>query len=371
MDPFYQPFADAANIAAVKQKTAFEAQEQPHKLQTLKAQSMMEMGKAQEDADDRTAMLLATKAMKDAAAKAPDGQMDLTKSLEIGASSLAQSGRLTQATSMLDKVELARARQELQEKRKMEQEGLRLKQQEQHINWLQSALGEVKDQPSLDKAVEGYEAMTGEKVPDGYRTYSPEFIGQLNRAVMKSKDRVMLDLRERSLTAREEDIQSKIRAREAAAGTARARTQIAQRRAEQAATREQRLARDGGGEKGKGSVVPPRAVVGHAESVIKQMFPDLSKDQVKQYASDAASDAQNLLRTSPGMDMKSAVYNSVQKNSDNIKSESRLFRPDKKTYGGAGSSDKSPLPMPKTMGELIPGRFYKDSKGIVKQYNPK
>lgn len=371
MDPYYEPLISSAQLRQLEQKTEFEAQEQPFKLKSLEAKSMLDMGKAQEDADDRTAMLLATKAMKDAAAKAPDGQMDLTKSLEVGASSLAQSGRLTQATAMLDKVELARTRQELQEKRKTEQEGLRLRQQEQHINWLQSALGEVKDQPSLDKAVEGYEAMTGEKVPDAYKTYSPDFISQLNRAVMKSKDRVMLDIRERGIAAREEDIQSKIRAREAAAGTAKARIQIAQRRVEQAATREQRLAKDGGGEKGKGSVVPPRAMIGHAESVIKQMFPDLSKDQVKQYASDAAADAQSMLRSNPGMDMKSAVYNSVQKNSDNIKSESRLFRPDKKIYGGAGSSDKSPLPMPKTMGELIPGRFYKDSKGVVKQYNPK
>ena len=371
MDPFYEPFMSAAQVAEKKQQIEFNAQEQPFKLKSLEAKSMLDMSKAQEDANDRTAMLLATKTMKDAAAARPDGKMDLTDSLEIGASSLEQSGRLTQATAMLDKVELARNRQELQAKRKMEEEGLRLKQQQTHIDWLQSALGEVKDQPSLDKAVEGYEAMTGEKVPDTYKTYSPDFINQLNRAVMKSKDRILLDIRERALAAREEDIQSKIRAREDAAKTAKARVQIAQRRVEQADTREQRLTKDGGGEKGKGSAVPPRAMIGHAESVVKQMFPDLPKDQVKQYASDAAADAQSMLRSNPGMDMKSAVYNSVQKNSDNIKSESRLFRSDKKTYSGAGSSDKSPLPMPKTMGELIPGRFYRDSKGVVKQYNPK
>jgi len=371
MDPFYQPIMDAANIAAVKQKTAFEAQEQPYKLKSLEAKSMLDMSKAQEDADDRTAMLLATKAMKDAAAKAPDGQMDLTKSLEIGASSLAQSGRLTQATSMLDKVELARTRQELQEKRKMEQEGLRLKQQEQHINWLQSALGEVKDQPSLDRAIEGYEAMTKEKVPPAYKTYSPVLIKQLNRAVLSAKDRGVLEARQKQLDLREQEIQERANRGEQAAKVASLRAGIAQQRVDQAATREARLAKDGGGTKGKGSVVPPPAMRNHAEAVVKQMFPELSKDQVKQYALDAASDAQVAMGRNPGVDMKSAVYGAVQQNADNIKSESRLFRKDKQTYGGAGSAEKTALPMPATMRELIPGKFYRDSKGVVKQYNPK
>jgi len=371
MDPFYQPFADAATIAAVKQKTAFEAQEQPHKLQTLKAQSMMEMGKAQDEADDRTAIVLATKAMKEAAAKNPEGKLDLAGNLEVGASVLAQSGKLKLASTMLDKVEQARTRQERQQKLDLEQAKLDDGQKQQQINWLQSALGEVKDQPSLDRAIEGYEAMTKEKVPPAYKTYSPVLIEQLNRAVLSAKDRGVLEARQKQLDLREQEIQERAKRGEQAAKVASLRAGIAQQRVDQAATREARLAKDGGGTKGKGSVVPPPAMRNHAEAVVKQMFPDLSKDQVKQYALDAASDAQVAMGRNPGVDMKSAVYGAVQQNADNIKSESRLFRKDKQTYGGAGSAEKTALPMPATMRELIPGKFYRDSKGVVKQYNPK
>lgn len=370
MDPYYEPFIAAAQIREIKQRTEFEAKEQPFKLKSLEAKSMLDMSKAQEDADDRTAMLMATKAMKEAADN-KGSPLDLVDSLEVGASSLARSGRLTQATTMLDKVEQARSRQELQAKRKMEEEGLRLEQQQQHINWLQSALGGVKDQASLDEAVAGYEAMTGEKAPDAYRTYSPVLVEQLNNAVMKSKDRVQLQLRARALDLREADIESKIEQRKAAVKTAQVRTQIAARRIEQADTREQRLAKDGGGDKSKGSVVAPPAMRAHAEAVVKQMFPELSKDQVKQFALDAAADAQNSLRASPGLDMKSAVYNAVQRNSDNIESHSRIFGKDKQTYKGAGSSAKTALPMPATIGDMIPNRWYRDAKGVTKQYIPK
>ena len=371
MDPFYEPFADAANIAAVKQQTEFEAKEHPFKLKSLEAKSMMDMGKAQEEADDRTAIVMATKAMKDAAAGAPDGKLDLAGNLEVGASALAQSGKLKLASTMLDKVEQARTRQERQEKLELEQARLQDQQQQQQINWLQSALGEVKDQPTLDKAVEGYEAMTGEKVPVAYKTYSPLLIEQLNRAVMTQKDRGLLDARQRQLDLRDREVSEREARGRQAAATARIRADIAQQRVDQAATREARLAKDGGGVKGKGAVVPPPAMRNHAEAVVKQMFPDLSKDQVRQYALDAASDAQVAMGRNPGVDMKSAVYGAVQQNADNIKSESRLFRKDKTTYAGAGSAEKTALPMPATVRELIPGKFYRDSKGVVKQYNPK
>lgn len=371
MDPFYQPIMDAANIAAVKQRTAFEAQEQPHKLQSLKAQSMMDMGKAQDDADDRTAIVLATKAMKDAATKRPDGKIDLAGDLEVGASFLAQSGKLKLASTMLDKVEQARTRQERQQKLDLEQAKLEDGQKQQQLDWLQAALGEVKDQPSLDKAVEGFEAMTGKPVPPAYKTYSPILIEQLNRAVMTQKDRGVLDARQRQLDLREQELRDRAERGAQAAKVANIRAGIAQQRVAQAATRETRLAKDGGGVKGKGAVVPPPAMRNHAEAVVKQMFPELSKDQVRQYALDAASDAQVAMGRNPGVDMKSAVYGAVQQNADNIKSESRLFRKDKQTYGGAGSAEKTALPMPATVKELIPGKFYRDSKGVVKQYNPK
>lgn len=371
MDPFYEPFADAANIAAVKQQTEFAAKEHPFKLKSLEAKSMMDMGQAQEEADDRTAIVMATKAMKDAAAGAPDGKLDLAGNLEVGASALAQSGKLKLASTMLDKVEQARTRQERQEKLELEQARLQDQQQQQQINWLQSALGEVKDQPTLDKAVEGYEAMTGEKVPAAYKTYSPLLIEQLNRAVMTQKDRGLLDARQRQLDLRDREVSEREARGRQAAATARIRAGIAQQRVDQAATREARLAKDGGGVKGKGAVVPPPAMRNHAEAVVKQMFPDLSKDQVRQYALDAASDAQVAMGRNPGMDMKSAVYGAVQQNADNIKSEARLFRKDKTTYAGAGSAEKTALPMPATVRELIPGKFYRDSKGVVKQYNPK
>lgn len=371
MDPFYQPFADAADIAAVKQRTEFEAKEHPFRLKSLEAQSMMDMGKAQEEADDRTAIVMATKAMKDAAAGAPDGKLDLAGNLEVGASALAQSGKLKLASTMLDKVEQARTRQERQQKLDLEQAKLDDGQKQQRLEWLQAALGEVKDQPSLDIAIQGYEAMTKERVPPAYKTYSPVLIEQLNRAVVSEKDRGVLDTRQKQLDLREQELREREARGRQAAATARIRAGIAQQRVDQAATREARLAKDGGGVKGKGAVVPPPAMRNHAEAVVKQMFPDLSKDQVKQYALDAASDAQVAMGRNPGVDMKSAVYGAVQQNADNIKSESRLFRKDKTTYAGAGSAEKTALPMPATVRELIPGKFYRDSKGVVKQYNPK
>lgn len=170
MDPFYEPLINAAQLREINQRTQFEAKEHPFKLKSLEAQSMMDMGKAQEEADDRTAIIMATKAMKDAAAGAPDGKLDLASKLEVGASDLAQSGKLKLASTMLDKVEQARVRQERQQKLDLEQAKLDDGQKQQRLEWLQAALGEVKDQPSLDMAIQGYEAMTKERVPPAYKT---------------------------------------------------------------------------------------------------------------------------------------------------------------------------------------------------------
>lgn len=371
MNPFYEPLINAAQLQQMRQNTDFAKQEQPYHMQILQAQAKQSTAKAQDAADDVQAMQMARQAIQDAAKSGK--QLSAADALEVGASTLANAGRLNSAATMLDKVELARSREERQKKLQVEEETAKLKQQEQHINWLQSALGNVKDQPSLDAAVKSYEAMTGEQVPETMRKYSPELIETLNSAVMKAKDRAVLEARNRSLDLREQDIASKIREREQKIGAAKVRNQIAERRADLSEEREIRLRKEGGGKTGKGAAVPPKSMVDHATSIIRNMFPDMPKSEVSQYARDAAADAMGDMKS--GADMKSSVYAAVRRSSSNIQEEikSKSWFRDEKTskYKGAGASEKTALPMPDAIDKMIPGRYYKDSKGVVRQYNPK
>lgn len=371
MNPFYEPLINAAQLQQIRQNTDFAKQEQPYHMQILQAQAKQSTAKAQDAADDVQAMQMARQAIQDAAKSGK--QLSAADALEVGASTLANAGRLNSAATMLDKVELARSREERQKKLQVEEETAKLKQQEQRINWLQSALGNVKDQPSLDAAVKSYEAMTGEQVPETMRKYSPELIETLNNAVMKAKDRAILEARARGLDLREKDIDSKIKEREQKSGVAKIRAQTAERRVELSEDRERRLGKEGGGKSGKGSVVPPKTMIDHASSIIKNMFPTMPKSELAQYARDAAADAMGDMKS--GADMKASVYAAIQRNASNIQEEIKhkgWFTDEKENkYKGAGASEKTALPMPDSIDKMIPGRYYKDSKGVVRQYNPK
>ena len=375
MDPYFQPLINAAQLQQTRQQTQFAKQEQPYHMQILQAQARQATTKADEMVADQKAMELARTTIQEAA-KAGQ-KIGAADALEIGAETLAKAGRFDSASKILDRAELARQREQRTHVIEAQQAKLEDQRKQQTIEWLDAALGDVTDQIGLDKAIKNYESMTGEKVPEQMRVYSPEMIKSLRDATVKAKDRMTMQLRQAALDEKERQARERERAREEELKIKKARLGVSQAAQEIREKRETRLSKEGGGDKGKGSVVPPRAMTDHATSVIRQMFPEVPPDEIKQFARDAAADAMAEIRNNPGLDMKSAVYSAVQRHSSNIKTEIKsrfwgLAEPDKKhKYTGAGSSDKNPLPMPDSMDKLIPGKFYKDSKGVVRQWNPK
>lgn len=374
MDAYFQPLLNAAQLQQTQQQTRFAQQEQPLRMDVLRAEAQIAKVKADELVADHKAMEIAREKMQEAAKTGKP--LSAAEALKMGAETLANLGRFDQAGKILDRAELAHQREERAKLIQQQQAKLETQQQQQTLEWLDAALGDVTDQAGLDKAIKNYEATTGEKVPEQMRAYSPELIKGLRDATLKSKDRMTMQLRQAALDEKERAARERERVRDEELKFKRVRAGIAQRGVEIREERERRLGKEGGGEKGKGSVVTPKAMVDHATAVIRQMFPEVPPEQIKQFARDAAADAMADIRGNPGLDQKAAVYGAVQRNSSNIKTEikPRLFGlgdPDKShKYTGAGSSEKNPLPMPDSKDKLIPGKFYKDSKGTVRQWNP-
>jgi len=362
-DPYWEPIINAAQARGLEQENKFKMERHPLEMKALQLGIEKSLSDANERTADEAALATAARNIQEAAKSGK--KLDPVDALEMGANDLALAGRLNMASKLMDKVELARTRQARQEVIAQNEAKLAHQNQMMELELLGGVLDGVQDQVTLDRAVKIYETQTKKPVPEEYRTYSPQMIDALRNATLTGKMRLQKQIEDAKIAQRQAEEDGREKDRRIRAEAIRTRNQIAQRQTEIKAEREARLGKEGGGEKGKGSVVPPAAVVKHADAVVKQLYPDLPKEQRDQLARDAAADAMIEIRRNPAADSKSAVYSAAQRNAKGVE-PGGIFS--KSKYKGAGSTEANPLPMPDSIDKLIPNRFYRDSNGVVKQF---
>ena len=373
--PYWEPILDMQTLAKGEEELQYQRESRPARLQLINAQARMQTQAADEKEEEAGIMRDAANLVR--IANSDGEKVDPIQGLRIQADYMSRMGRPMKAVELLDKIELAESRDQRQKLQGIQMQKLEQQLAYEQAQHIEQALGEVKNQDQLNDAIAVYEGTYNEKVPDAYRTYSPQMVETVRRNAMSAKDRIALGLRQAELDRRiaNDKNSADTKARELAIKQQRA--DIASRSVEIRQERETRLSKEGGGPKSKnGGVVPPKAMVDHAFSIIHDAYPDMSADQARFFARDAAADAQSAIKTNPGVDMKTAVYDAVTRNAKNIETNSRggLFGIGGKevpAYRGIGSSEKNPMPMPDSVDKLVPGRFYKDSKGVVKQWKPK
>lgn len=373
--PYWESFIDMQNLAKGEEELQHARASNPARLQLINAQARMQTQAADEKEEEAAVMRSATDLVK--VANGSGEQVDPVQGLRIQADFLSKMGRPMKAVELLNKIELAESRDQRQKL-----QAVQMKKLEQHLAFQQAqhieqALGNVTNQQELDDAIAIFEDVFQEPVPDSYRTYSPQMVETVRRNAMSVKDRIATGLREAELQRRKDKDAASVLDRDNKNSIARQRVDIAARSVEIRENREQRLAKEGSGPKSKnGGIVPPKAMVDHAFSVIHDAYPDMPKDQVRFFARDAAADAQSAIRANPGIDMKTAIYDAVTKNTGNIETQMKggifgIGGKETPAYRGIGASEKNPMPMPDTVDKLVPGRFYRDANGVVKQWKPK
>ena len=94
-----------------------------------------------------------------------------------------------------------------------------------------------------------------------------------------------------------------------------------------------------------------------------------------------AAKAAQMQQDTPGLDINTALYRAVEEEGKNITKETvgqstilgkkvPFTGQEQTAYRGPGATAASPMKMPGSVDLLIPGKWYKDSKGVVKQYDP-
>lgn len=373
--PYWEPILDMQNLAKGEEELQYQRESRPARLQLINAQARMQTQAADEKEEEATIMRDASNLVRLANT---DGQkVDPIQGLRVQADYLSRMGRPMKAVDLLDKIELAESRDQRQKLQGIQMQKLDQQLAHEQAQHIEQALGTVTNQDELNDAIAVYEGTYNEKVPNAYRTYTPQMVETVRRNALSAKDRIALGLRQAELDRRESRDKDAADAKDRELSIRQQRNEIAARSVEIRQDRETRLSKEGGGPKSKnGGVVPPKAMVDHAFSVIHDAYPDMSADQARFFARDAAADAQAAIKTNPGVDMKTAVYDAVTRNAKNIETSSKggVFGFGAKqvpSYRGVGSTEKNPMPMPDSVDKLVPGRFYKDSNGVVKQWKPK
>ncbi len=372
---YWQPFIDMQNLAKGEEELQYARESRPARLKLLDAQARMQSQQADEKEEESEIMRGAANLVR--LASESGEEVSPIEGVRMQADHLSRMGRPQAAMDLLGKIELAESRdqrQKLQDTQMKRIEEQLAFQQAQHI---EQALGNVTSQEQLDDAIMTFESVFQEQVPDAYRTYSPQMIETVRRNAMSVKDRITMGIREAELRRREAKDKDTAEAQRRDAAVKEQRARTAERSMEIRSDREQRLRKEGAGPGSKsGGIVPPKGMVDHAISAIRDMYPDLTIDQAKHFARDSAADAQAAIKSNPGIDMKAAVYAAVEKNAKNIESQMEggilgIGGTKRNKYHAMGSSEKNPMTMPDSVSKLIPGRYYRDANGVVKQYNPK
>lgn len=368
---FWQPMLDMQEYKSMDLSNQYSKQTLPYRVQQSESEAQLKKAQATEATNKAEGYAAVRDAINEAA---KDHDVTPGESLEIAAKTLAKMGRVNDAATILDKAELAQSRQSRQEMLAAQTELQKIRVRQAQISEIESSLENVKDQPSLDRAIQQYEATYKEPIPEQYKTYSPEMIDQLKRSVTSAKDRAMQDWRNAE-TARKEAA-DRAKEREAASRDSIARTtnEIRRRKIEIEEQREQRLRKEGADKGNKGAVVPPTVLVKQATNIISQRFPDLAVENSDEMAYNVAAKAQLMMKRNPGLDSTSALYRAVQEEASSVSSSVKgginigsfnVGGKRQSKYTGHASSRSEPFPAPKSQSELTAGEWYSTPKGSL------
>ncbi len=242
---FYQPQLQAVELQQRQQQLQYDKQADPLRLDLLKGQARLTTAEANQKESDTVALKKAAMAVQNA--QASGEKLTAADALTIQANELAASGNPTLAGNTLMLAERAQTQQERQDLLKEQRNKLQQAEQIQRLQWMEAALEEVKDQPSLDKAVQSYEALhSGDKVPEEYKTYDPAKIDALRRTAMTMKDRATLSLKEQDLLRKEEADKKKDEQRKRQLELEELRVRIQAQRAVMERDRKEAVQKEGG-----------------------------------------------------------------------------------------------------------------------------
>lgn len=240
---------------------------------------------------------------------------------------------------------------------------------------LEGILSGAKDQSSFDTGNALYFAQTGERSPYAGMTFSPEMVKPLTDSLISAKDRTHNQILQSEYDSRAQNRDSMISHRDFLENHLLTMEEIAR-------NREQRLAKAGAG---KPLAAPTPAETQAALALVKgQMFPNLqgAKDDpsylqtletINAGAKNVAAEAKAILRDNPALTwnqaLQRALTESVKAGDWQTVAAGGLFRSrDKTTFQGAGKSADTPLPLPANKQQMVPGKFYQNSKGQVGQW---
>lgn len=250
-----------------------------------------------------------------------------------------------------------------------------LNMQLKRMGMLEGILSGAKDQASFDTGNALYFAQTGERSPYAGMPYDPGQVKMLTDSLIPAKDRVHNQILQSEYNSRAQNRESMIGHRDFLEDHLLTMEEIAR-------NREQRLAKAGAG---KPLAAPTTAETQAALALVKgQMFPNLqgAKDDpsylqtletINAGAKNVAAEAKAILRDNPALTwnqaLQRALTESVKAGDWQTVAAGGLFRSrDKTTFQGAGKSADTPLPLPANKQQMVPGKFYQNSKGQVGQW---
>lgn len=347
---------------AKTQETLGDVAMQPAKRRLIEAQA----GKLEHDAQFEKLMAQSLGTL----GGQPGGKpMSMADSFDNLARIAVGSGFVTKAEDLAKTSALLRTREAAQLKSNVDTKLGALKVVRDNAELTSQLLGGVNDPESWARANALYTFQTGQPSPFSNMTYSPELVERLNQAALSAKERADLEEKKLTRTATAEYRRSRL-------DQINEQNDLRRQRIEQAAAREERLAKGGGG---KGVSAPAKSETDQAVRLIKKDFDGLEAADMNDAAFSIASDARALRRSNPALNPAMALqqaYAAAKEAGDFAVLPRKALGMDvpgtsKPVYQGRGKTATLPAPVPTDKGVLAKGKFYINPAGAVAQWNGK
>lgn len=383
-DPYFEPFQADQQLRMGQQQMERSAQLFPAQLQHQLGLGRLAMAEAQQKEAQVAADKLVAQRMQarmaggqQAGGKPPE-MSDMAQGLAEDAMSFIAAGDSMRGNQLLTSASQLLSRSAQASKAKVEQARTQALMRQKQVDDLARLTSGVRDEQSWRQALAWWQRThEGEQVSPEFEAisrlpYSPQLMRLLQDGATSVKDKIAQQMKKLELAEREKHDR-------AMEGLQRARVDQGERRTRAYEERQKNLEKTGGK---ANKVNVPGYLISAANDAIKRRFPELElKSDRSEMAHAVAAKAAQMQQDTPGLDINTALYRAVEEEGKNITKETvgqstilgkkvPFTGREQTAYRGPGATAASPMKMPGSVDLLIPGKWYKDSKGVVKQYDP-
>lgn len=345
--------------------------QQPYDLERLKAQTRLENTKAdaaeEELANERRLAELSRRAFSGAtpgtSEAGPTRPVSMADQLDSLARMAAESGMIDKASKTAAAAAQIRQREAAAQgavSRQMLDQQRMIK---NSTGLLAQYFGAATDAESWQRANELFAFQTGQQSPYASVPFSGELVDQINQSALTSKERFDLIEKELARDSLESFRSRRLQQHDTATTISRMRLQLARER-------EQRLAKAGTG--GKGVTTPSGSEISLAKTLFDKEFPagsfNVEGVSRAEAAMTIASDARALRRQNPALDPAAAMrmaFENAKRSGDFQVTKGKWAMKSSLNFERRGLDTQTPMPLPKSAGEAIPGRWYSGPRGTA------